>query len=506
MSNELQLSYLVSQNTYVLVRNGAGQVCSGTTMVTFDAGDIGDYDIPLTDRGGGFYTGDFPALPAGNYYIEYFAQTGGSPSATADIKLDSRRFEWSGTAELGLSNITVTGMGAYTISLQVRTTGGAAIPNVMVWVTAASDGSGDVLAQGTTGLTGLLDIKLDAGTFYVTCLKAGYSFLANAVNNRIVVSTSATKTLDIGTSMATGAAAIYAESFLSRAIADLRENVDEPSIKAKYSDARCIRKIEEAYALVLGEVQRISVTSVVARYEVTVVSGQETYPLPATIGSIKAIYEKAESGYKIFYSTFSRYNQRGRGVWLEGKTLHVQDGYLGAGTVITVEYEGTAPRLCNGVCTVDSTGLLVTLGALYQGTLDTRINAYGGSVLRIIGDSDAAYNYMQERPIKSYDATTHIVTLEEALSPNNTSSTGTTYFEIAPPINILMDSVVPLRAAVDIAAREGATTRSQLLRRSYQDCLRNVQLTEFYSDLQNNLRMPADNYNHRRFRQGNLWR
>lgn len=503
MANELHMSYLTGQTLYVLVRGVSGTVCtpSTVTMGAYSAESIGDYDIPLTDAGGGFYVGTFPVLAAGTYYVEYFAQAGGSPHATNDTKLDSRRLEWDGTAEIVLGSLDMTGAGAgaYASVLTVRTTAGSALAGVTVWVTADSAGTGSVVAQGLTNSNGQLTVSLDAGTFYVFCFKTGYAFLTNGVSNKVTVTVAATHTLDLATALSSGSTTYYTESFLTRGIADLRENVDEPSINTKYSDARCIRKLEEAYALVLGEVHRVSVTPVVARYVITTEASVYAYPLPPTVGSVRAIYEDCGSGYRVFYSTYSRLNPLGRGVWLEGHTIRLQEGYFAAGTQLTVEYSGTAPRLCNGVCTVNAAGTGVTLGTIYQGTRDTRLNAYAGSILRILRDSDADYDFVQERSITADAVTTGIVTLDYALSPNPTGSTGVTYFEIAPPINVLMDTVVPLRAALDIASREGAVTRTNMLRRAYYDALRNVQLTEFYSDLVSNVKMRADNFDNRRF-------
>lgn len=507
MANELHLSYLTGQTIYVLIRGVSGTVYQTTTgtMVTYNGANIANYDVALTDAGGGFYTGTFPVIAEGTYYVEYFAQAGAGPNITNDIKLDSRRLEWDGTQEVVLADIGASspaGAGAYASVITIQTTGSVAIQGVSLWITASSAGTGTVLSSGFTNSSGQFTAQLDTGTFYVFCYKPGYSFLANTVSNKITVSGAATHTLTIGTALSTGTALYYADSFLTRSITELREAIDEPSINAKYTDARCVRKLEEAYALVMGELTRVSVTPVVARHTITTVASVWVYPLPPTIGSVKAIYEDIGTGYKVFYSTYGRYNNMGRGVWLEGRALHLQEGYFPAGTILTVEYTGTAPRLCNGVCTVDSTGTLVTLGAVYQGTRDTRLNAYAGSVLRIIADSDASYNYVQERTITADAVTTGIVTLDYALSPNNYSSTGVTYFEIAPPLSVLMDVVVPLRAALDISSKEGAVTRTNMLRRAYWDALRNAELTEFYSDIQNNTVMRADNFDARRFRTG----
>jgi len=294
----------------------------------------------------------------------------------------------------------------------------------------------------------------------------------------------------------------YTESFLTRAIADFREQTDEPSVNAKYSDARIIKKLEEAYSLILGDLNRISVNQVVARYTVPIVDGVEAYILPPTVGMVLAIYTGTSGGYRVFYRSYGRLNPCGRGVWLEGRTIHVQPGVLGAGAELKVEYTPNAPRLCNGVCEVDADAVTVTIAAedIHQGVLDTRQNAYAGCTLRILGDTDDDFNFGQEATIQSHDPATGVLTLETPLSPNYAETTGETVFEIAPAIPILMDQVIPMFAAYRVALVEGSVTRSNMLRRAYWDALRSVQLAAFYSDLQNAPNASADNFNNRRFR------
>jgi len=299
---------------------------------------------------------------------------------------------------------------------------------------------------------------------------------------------------------AASSSSYYDESFLTRGLADFREQTDEPEVNAKYPDARVVRKLEDAYATVLGDVQRVSVNPVVAKYTVVIADGTEQYALPPTVGTVMAVYQVSDAGARVFYSAYGRLNPIGRGVWVEGKTLHVQPGALGDGAELVVEYLPLAPRLCNGTCTVDSGGTTVSITGVYQGTKDTRNNAYAGCTLRIIGDSDDNYNYVQERTITAHNSLTDALTLDVALSPNPNGSTGTTYFEIAPAIPILMDQVIPVYAAWQVALREGTVTRANMLRRSYWDALRSVQLGAFYSDLQNGIQARHDNFNNRRYR------
>jgi len=208
-------------------------------------------------------------------------------------------------------------------------------------------------------------------------------------------------------------------------------------------------------------------------------------------------------GYKIFYTSRGGYNPLGRGIWAEGKTLHIQDGTLTNGTVVTVEYlpSGTA-RLHNGSCTVDSTGLVVTFGGTPTvGTLDTHQNAYAGCIFRILADTDANYNYIQERTIVSYDPATRKATLDVALSPNAGDGihSGTTTYEIAPSISAGLDHAISTYLAYWIVSIEASAARANLLLRTYKDVIRNLRLTSYYSNLTESTKARADNFQNSRY-------
>ena len=113
----------------------------------------------------------------------------------------------------------------------------------------------------------------------------------------------------------------YAESFLTRALADVRKHLDEPTVIAKYSDAELIRQLELSYILVVGEKNRNALNPAVATVTVTLAASTTEYILPYTVGSIEAIYEGDAGGSKIFYSSRGGYSPLGRFLWIEGNTF-----------------------------------------------------------------------------------------------------------------------------------------------------------------------------------------
>lgn len=120
MSNELQLTGFPSGNTlYAIIRNSVGLVWYPTGAAFEDWGDDGrtanDYSIPLADKTGSFYVGDFDSDIAAStipYPVQFFAQDGVAP-ADADSVVGEDAITWNGVsadlesavAELGATDI-----------------------------------------------------------------------------------------------------------------------------------------------------------------------------------------------------------------------------------------------------------------------------------------------------------------------------------------------------------------------------------------------------------------
>lgn len=303
------------------------------------------------------------------------------------------------------------------------------------------------------------------------------------------------------------AAADVNDTFIQRTITDFRRHTDEPETNAKYTETVLIGMIEQSYSTIISEINRNKKEPIVARYNITYVLAQETYILPPTIETIHAIYKmdtsSGSSGYKTFLDSRGQLNPRGRSVWQEGGILHIANNILSDGDVLTIEYvpNGT-PRLHYGALTLDTAGVVANLSTQTLGTLDTRLNAYAGCILRIYHDADTSYNYIQERTIASYERTTKKATVDVAFSPNqgDGTHTGVTSYEIAPPISRGLDHVIGLYLAMWVAATETDKSRYYLIRNFYRDALRNLRLQAFYSNLQSCSSLRPDTYKSRRYR------
>jgi hypothetical protein len=289
-----------------------------------------------------------------------------------------------------------------------------------------------------------------------------------------------------------------ADEFLTRMITSIRRGVDEPATNSKYTDAILIDEIEKAFPVILDEINRNKQDDmIVARFNVTVVAGTETYILPTLISSVVSLYtEDAVTKTRSFYFSRGRRNTAGRGVYLEGNMLKVQPNAVTAGTVIVVEYipAGTA-RLHYGACTLNATGDIATFGASpVLGALDTHANAYAGCIFRILSAA-TTNSFIQERIITSYDNTTRAATLAAPLSP---IPTGALVYEIAPPILRGLDDVIAIFIAWQIALTEGQRTRANDLQRVYLNRIRTVRLSAFYYNQTTTPTMRVDGANNSR--------
>jgi hypothetical protein len=359
-----------------------------------------------------------------------------------------------------------------------------------------------VAGTKVTDSNGQVTFYLEYTTHYVFCHLSGYNF-ASASFTAAAGSVAFTK--DIASVISSGSAAFYEESFLSRGIVDTRESLDEPTVKAKYTDARIIEHLEKSYILVLNEINRTAKTPAVVKTTITVAANTTEYVLPHVMASLYGLYDLNDTGCKIFYDGRSRYNPFGQRIWLEGNTLHIQSvDSLGIGTALTAEWipNGVA-RLHNGVCSVNAAGTIVTLAATPNaGDLDTHPNAYEGGVLRILGvdGTTVAGNCLQERNITAYNHLTRAATLDVALSPIPTTDDGYIYYEIAPAIHKGMDMVVSLYTAYRIMSQEGNVKRADSILKLYRQEMRNVKLNAYYSNMPESPRASGDSFDNSRYR------
>lgn len=100
------------ETNYVVLRRVSDAYAWDNTNTVWEAysdGSWGDYDIPLTDDGGGLYTGNMPGgISAGTrLIIWYFNDSGGGSPATSDTLLLTVDGTWNGTALTSNGSVTL---------------------------------------------------------------------------------------------------------------------------------------------------------------------------------------------------------------------------------------------------------------------------------------------------------------------------------------------------------------------------------------------------------------
>jgi hypothetical protein len=111
MSNEIHINYASGNTIYAVIRDIAGQVWNPSTEAFEDWGMDGhnanDYNLPLSDKAGSRYVGDFDAdVPAGRYTIQAFLQAGDNP-ADGDAFVGTIAIIWHGNGELTTDKILI---------------------------------------------------------------------------------------------------------------------------------------------------------------------------------------------------------------------------------------------------------------------------------------------------------------------------------------------------------------------------------------------------------------
>jgi hypothetical protein len=425
-------------------------------------------------------------------------------AAIATDAVDADALATDAVNEIAAAVGGAAGSGAYATTLTIRTTGSTPLAGVGVWVNTANDMSGAVAGTSYTNSSGEVTFNLDYATHYVFCTHAGYNF---AAANFTSSAGNVTFTHDIGTATSAGSSSVYDNSFLSRALTTVREMLDEPTINKKYSDNRIIAQLEKSYMQVIGEKNRNTRTPAVGTFSITVGTSteQQEFALPHTVGEVRAVYVEGDEGGRRHYTSRSPYNYLGRGVWIEDKTLKIQKGALDSQTLKVEFVPAGVAQLHNGALTLNADGDAATFGVSPNvGALDTHAQAYLGCTLRIleVDGTTVTGNVMQERTITDYDNSTRVATLDVALSPIPTTDDGSIYYEIAPTIHKGMDEVVATYTAYAICLTEGNRKRADGILKRYQNEIRTLRLTAYYSRLDEATKARSDNYDNRRYTRG----
>jgi len=276
-----------------------------------------------------------------------------------------------------------------------------------------------------------------------------------------------------------------ADGFLTRTIARIRLFIDEPALKAKYSDASLIDFIEASWGRVLTELTRNSQRPVVVRHSITLSSSKVSYVLPPSVKTILQIAKiNSTTGLPEYvYEPYSRSNPAGGVILFEGNVLRLNPNWQGSNETVQIDYipggnmhlhEGTAGTITNDTSTDEVT--IVLDATPTTGTLENRPHGLEGSILRIL--SASTNNYVQERIIIEHDVATGTVTCAPAFEAALLPGGATVTYEIAPLYPASEDMVVALDVARTIMTMEGDKDRYYFLEKRYAEEMRRLRLDE----------------------------
>ncbi len=109
MANEIYHNFDEGNTLYAFIRRKTDDkiydvAAGGDNFVTWEGdGSVGDYDLPLADHDGDYYSVDFPSgISAGVYRVTVFQQAAGAPHADNDFSIAQGEIYWDGTAEIDI--------------------------------------------------------------------------------------------------------------------------------------------------------------------------------------------------------------------------------------------------------------------------------------------------------------------------------------------------------------------------------------------------------------------
>ena len=79
----------------------------GDTFETWADGNVANYDVPMTDQGGDYYSVDFPAVitTSGIYRVAIALRAAGT-AAVGDRRIAQGEISWDGASEIVISGLT----------------------------------------------------------------------------------------------------------------------------------------------------------------------------------------------------------------------------------------------------------------------------------------------------------------------------------------------------------------------------------------------------------------
>lgn len=188
--NEIRVYYPSNHSVFSTVRNQSGQIWNGSAFEDFS--DIYDCNIPMTDKFGGLYLGNFPSCDANSYTIMSYFDLDSTPDNN-DVLIQIEEGYWTGTlwrssrdrledikAETGL--IADVNNNLNTAISNITVDNGAIADEVVLHMDANSTQLAAIVEDTGTTLPSLIN---DVNTAIVTDI-SGINTLITDVNTAII--------------------------------------------------------------------------------------------------------------------------------------------------------------------------------------------------------------------------------------------------------------------------------------------------------------------------------
>lgn len=262
---------------------------------------------------------------------------------------------------------------------------------------------------------------------------------------------------------------------LDRLISLIRKNTDEPAVKAKFSDADLITRIEQSCRQIISDLNSVADNAMIVRHPISVANGSTLFLMPPNVEQVRKIAKiNSELGSTDWeLEPNSPLCTWGEGFRLEGRCLRFDPPWPGSDEDLVIWYVPNGDfRLHYGTAVrVSEDGTQVTLASTpTKGELDTRENCYAGAMIRIVGSQQGL---VQERFATAYDRIGRLATLDVALDP---IPEGTITYEILPIYQPHLEHVVAWQVAMEMKAIGRDTNAYYLLERQYTKAMRSLRL------------------------------
>lgn len=250
--------------------------------------------------------------------------------------------------------------------------------------------------------------------------------------------------------------------FLSEAVSQIRQTLDEPSTNPKYSDTDIIRVLQTSMATVLTDLHSSMDHKILVRMPITIEDDVQSYILPPQVSQVWSVAKIDANNVKL-YDVYvgSEWDFTQYGFRLEGNTIRLMTTW-NTGEILQVTFVPTVEStLCKGTSATYDTNT-ITLSTITDGSRDSRPNAYAGYMLRVLSSTDSNANYVREYTVTNYDPLTQIATLNVDADP---VLAGTITWELVPLGLSLFKEVAIIHAAMTLAGMEGREKKMMALER-----------------------------------------